>query len=159
LSFTLRGFVEINTQIAALIGLSGATTLLGTAASPTPSTATAQVSPDLRDIVTDWNSHGDLSRYQYLLLSIVGAIVMVGAFWRNLEMPAIPSQVLYLLAGSQGTYVATKAIKASKTTDADAGGGGGGAAAVSTAVPAPSTMTPAPAGTATEAGSFPLDDK
>jgi hypothetical protein len=118
LSFTLHSFVEISAQLTILMGLSGATTLLGTAASPPPAAGAAPVAPDLRDVVTDWNSHADLSRYQYLLLSLVGATIMVAAFWRNLAMPDVPAQFLYLLAGSQGTYLATKAVKTSASLNA-----------------------------------------
>jgi len=153
LSFTLHSFVEISAEIAVLIGLSGATTLLGTAASPAPAVGAAPVSPDLRDIVTGWNSHGDLSRYQYLLLSIVGATIMIAAFWRNLAMPSVPSQFLYLLAGSQGTYVATKAVKTAVLSPA-AASGATNAAALASAVPAPATAKVAPVGTATDEGSF-----
>jgi hypothetical protein len=153
-SFTLQDFAEINAQIAVLVGLSGATTLLGTAASPTTTTAsTGAVSPDMSDLVTDWNSQGDLSRYQYLLLSMVGATVMVAAFWRQLELPTIPAQFLYLVAGSQGTYVATKAVKTAKMGDADTTPAK--KADISTLpVPAPATVTLAPPATGTSIGSF-----
>jgi hypothetical protein len=117
LSFAQQGFVEIGTQLSLLLGLSGATTVLGTASSPAAAASSGErAAPDLRDVVSDWNSQGDVSRYQYLMLSIVGAIVMVAAFWRRLEMPTVPSQFLYLVAGSQGTYLATKAIKSSRST-------------------------------------------
>jgi hypothetical protein len=181
LSFTLHSFVEISAQLAVLMGLSGATTLLGTAASPPAAAGAAPVAPDLRDVVTDWNSHGDLSRYQYLLLSLVGATIMVAAFWRNLAMPDVPSQFLYLLAGSQGTYVATKAVKGAAFLNAAGSGGastvagaasappapstpnaplsGAGASTPTSPVPAPATSSPAPAGTATTAGSFQLAGK
>jgi hypothetical protein len=144
LSFTLHGFVAISAQLSLLLGLSGATTLLGAAATPPVGAGAPPVAPNLRDIVTGWDAHGDLSRYQYLLLSIVGAIVMIAAFWRQLEMPEVPAQFLYLLAGSQGTYVAAKAIKAAKageaTVTADDGAGQPGAVATA----APATMVPAP---------------
>lgn len=162
LSFTLQGFADITAEIAILIGLSGATTMLGTAASPSKAAAAPNraepVAPDLGDLVTDWNAHGDLSRYQYLLLSIVGAVVMVAAFWRGLEFPSIPSQLLYLIAGSQGTYLATKAIKTSKIAEADTAAAGS-APAPASPVPAPSTMSPAPADTAPVTGSFQLVGK
>ncbi len=116
LSFTQQGFAEINAQISLLLGLSGATTLLGTATSPSAATSSKEnEAPDLRDMVQDWNEHGDVSRYQYLLLSVVGVLVMIAAFWRRIEMPTVPSQFLYLVAGSQGTYLMTKAIKGGKT--------------------------------------------
>jgi hypothetical protein len=153
LSFTLHGFVEISAQLAVLMGLSGATTMLGTAASPAPATGAAPVAPNLRDVVTDWSSHGDLSRYQYLLLSLVGAAIMVAAFWRNLAMPDVPAHFLYLLAGSQGTYLATKAVKTAAMPPAPAGGTPNGGASAS-AVPAPAITKVAPPGTATDEGSF-----
>ncbi len=67
--------------------------------------------PKLSDLVTDWRQQGDLSRYQYLLLSIVGAITMVAAFATSFRLPAVPQQLLILLGASQATYVGTKAVK------------------------------------------------
>jgi hypothetical protein len=124
LSLVQQGFVEITAQLALLLGLSGATAILGTASSPSAVASRASVAPDLRDIVNDWNDHGDLSRYQYLLLSVVGAAVMIVAFWRKLEMPTVPPALLYLVAGSQGTYLATKTVKAMKPKQADSGSEG-----------------------------------
>jgi hypothetical protein len=161
LSFTFRRFVDIGPQLAVLLGLSGATTLLGTAASPSqPATPVAPVTADLQDLVNDWSSHPDVSRYQCLLLSLVGSIVMVAAFWRNLEMPTIPTAVIYLIAGSQGTYIATKAVKAGKTASdgrmATNLGPDGTSVPVGTPVVtgAPASATPAPVGTGGAAGSF-----
>lgn len=115
LCVSLHQFVEIDTTMAVLLGLSGATTLLGTAANP-PAAAVPQPGapvepPKLSDLVTDWRQHGDLSRYQYLLLSIVGAITMVAAFAASFRLPAVPQQFLVLLGASQATYVGTKAVK------------------------------------------------
>jgi hypothetical protein len=147
LSFTLHRFVDVTTQLAVLLGLSGATTLLGTATSPPPPPAsTNAASSELQDLVTDWSNQPDVSRYQCLLLSLVGATIMVAAFWRQLEFPQIPAAFVYLLAGSQGTYVATKAVKASKTTPE--------ASPAAVVRPAPATMTPTTASTATATGSF-----
>jgi hypothetical protein len=146
LTFTLRAYVEINMQLSLLLGLSGATTLLGTASSP-PTARGANgtaVAPDLSDMVSDWDSNGDVSRYQYLLLSIFGAVGMVASFGRQLEMPAIPTQLLYLVAGSQGTYLATKAIKAARSGAASPTQLPGlGRPASSPATAAPASMTPA----------------
>ena len=142
LSFTLHSFVEISAQLAVLMGLSGATTMLGTAASPTPAAGAAPVAPDLRDVVNDWNSHGDLSRYQYLLLSLVGATIMVATFWQTLAMPEVPSQFLYLLAASQGTYVATKAVKTAALSQPALSGATNAATPGSVVPPSPITKVP-----------------
>ncbi len=68
--------------------------------------------PDPADLVSDWRGNGDVTRYQYLLLSLVGAILLLLTVARELTLPSIPEQFLYLLAISQGTYVATKGVKA-----------------------------------------------
>jgi hypothetical protein len=161
LSLTLHRFVDVGPQLVVLLGLSGATTLLGTAASPSqPAGPGDPVTADLQDIVSDWSSHPDLSRYQCLLLSLVGSIVMIAAFWRTLEMPVIPAAFIYLIAGSQSTYVATKAVKAGKaasyggTAPNLGAGGASGPAAPPVVTPAPANATPAPVGTARAAGSF-----
>ena len=116
-SFVTRSFMPIGTQLGIIFGLSGATTLLGTAASPADHGQPADTSPTLSDLVTDWKGHGDVSRYQNLLLSAFGAIVLVVSFLSKLEFPEIPTQFLYLVATSQGTYLATKAVKQSKADD------------------------------------------
>jgi hypothetical protein len=137
----------MDTTLAVLLGLSGATTLLSTAASPpvasrpvTPTSSTPGVreqSPpapfaiamlpamkvgeiqsfDARDLVTDWQGSGDISRYQYLLLSLVGATIFTIAFLRTVRIPTIPEQFLYLIAASQATYLGTKAVKAAKVPE------------------------------------------
>lgn len=68
--------------------------------------------PDPADLVSDWRGNGDVTRYQYLLLSLVGAILLLLTVARELTLPSIPEQFLYLLAISQGTYVAAKGVKA-----------------------------------------------
>ncbi len=115
LCVSLRRFVDIDATMAVLLGLSGATTLLGTAANP-PSAAVPQPGapvepPKFSDLVTDWRQQGDLSRYQYLLLSIVGAVTIVAAFVSSFRLPAVPPQLLGLLGVSQATYMGTKAVK------------------------------------------------
>ena len=46
-----------------------------------------------------------------LLVSFVGACVLISGFLQNLEFPVLPQQLLYLVAVSQGTYLTTKAVK------------------------------------------------
>jgi hypothetical protein len=149
-SMPLHRFAPMDTTLAVLLGLSGATTLLSSAASPPvasqPVTPTPSVpgireaSPpppfataletrmpamkageiqsfDARDLVTDWQGSGDISRYQYLLLSLVGATIFTIAFLRTVRIPVIPEQFLYLLAASQATYLGTKAVKAAKVSE------------------------------------------
>jgi hypothetical protein len=72
---------------------------------------------DPRDLVSDWQGGGDVSRYQYLLLSLVGATIFTIAFLRTVRIPAIPEQFLYLIAASQATYLGTKAVKAAKASE------------------------------------------
>jgi hypothetical protein len=148
-SLPLHRFAPMDTTLAVLLGLSGATTLLSSAVSP-PTTATttgaatkaallAEAMPpppfyrvaatrlfgatsdipnlDPRDLVSDWQGGGDVSRYQYLLLSLVGATIFTIAFLRTVRIPAIPEQFLYLIAASQATYLGTKAVKAAKAPE------------------------------------------
>ena len=72
---------------------------------------------DAGDLVSDWQGGGDVSRYQYLLVSLVGATVFTIAFLRTVRIPAIPEQFLYLIAASQATYLGTKAVKAAKSPE------------------------------------------
>ena len=134
-SFVARTFLPLDAQLQILLGLSGATTLLGTAASPSDGTDMVRRAPSLSDLVKDWDDHGDVSRYQYLLLSAFGAVVLVVGFFANMEFPVLPDQFLYLIAASQGTYVATKAVKQAKSGDSEQ----------STVTHAPASVTPAPA--------------
>ena len=117
LSFCTHGFVALDSQLAILLGLSGATSMLGAAASPPQARGASQPTPELKDLVHDWDAHADVSRYQYLLLSLFGALVLIAGFLQKLEFRPIPSQFLFLIAASQGTYVGTKAIKAAKSAD------------------------------------------
>jgi len=118
LSLALTRFAPLDGTIAVLLGLAGATTLLGTAANPSKATSEAggEVEPPaLADLVTDWYEHGDLSRYQYLILSVIGAATLLAAFLKDFIIPEIPQQFLYVVGASQATYVGTKAVKTSKT--------------------------------------------
>jgi hypothetical protein len=147
-SLPLHRFAPMDTTLAVLLGLSGATTLLSTVSSPsTPAPAlptksalsigagvppppfygavaerllgTASDVPNLNagDLVSDWQGGGDVSRYQYLLVSLVGATIFTIAFLRTVRIPAIPEQFLYLIAASQATYLGTKAVKAAKSPE------------------------------------------
>jgi hypothetical protein len=118
-SLVAHGPAPMDTQLAILLGLSGATTTLGAAANPSAADESPDTDMHLSDLVQDWNSRGDLSRYQYLFLSLIGSLVLSAGFLQNLEFPAIPTPLLYLVAASQGTYVATKAIKTARQSDDD----------------------------------------
>jgi hypothetical protein len=122
MSFLTHTFAPIDGQVALLLGLSGGTTFLGSAANP-PSENGPRVTPELGDLVQDWNGNPDVSRYQYLAISAIGASTLLVGFLQNMEFPALPPQLLYLLAASQGTYIATKAVKASTSTPKDARAG------------------------------------
>jgi hypothetical protein len=117
-----RSFMSIDSQLQILLGLSGVTTFLSTAASPAPVERGTSSSAALSDLVTDWNGQGDVSRYQYLLLSLFGSIVLVVSFLQKLELPHIPTELLYLVGGSQATYVVTKAVKQAQGTMPAKGG-------------------------------------
>lgn len=138
MSVASRSFLSIDTQLQILLGLSGATTFISTAASP-PDAERTSGAPSLSDMVTDWNGHGDVSRFQYLLLSLFGAVVVVVSFLQKLELPQIPTELLWLVGGSQATYVATKAVKQAQATTASAGGSPAREALV---VSAPATLVP-----------------
>lgn len=116
---SLRKFASMDTNVALLLGLSGATGAVGTAASPaqTDRAVAAQGGiepPSLNQLVQDWNGNGDVSRYQYLLLSLLGVVAMIVSFFQEMQFPAIPKELLYVVGASQATYVGTKAVKASQ---------------------------------------------
>lgn len=140
LSIVSRSFAPIDTQLTILLGLSGVTGTLGAATSP-PLADTPIGVPRLTDVVHDWTDRGDITRYQYVLLSLVGACVLIIGFAQHLEFPHLPSQFLYLVAASQGTYLATKAVKAAQVADAGAAGARSASAAP---VPAPAVLSPGP---------------
>lgn len=65
----------------------------------------------LRDTVEDWTGNGDASRYQYLILCVVGAVTLVVTFLKSWTVPDLPEQFLYLVMTSQAAYVGVKAVK------------------------------------------------
>lgn len=67
--------------------------------------------PNLRNLVEDWDGHGDVTRYQYLLLSTLIAVGMVAGFWRTGSVPTIPDNLWQFVAASSGSYLGTKMIK------------------------------------------------
>lgn len=137
-SVPMLQFAPMDRTLAVLLGLSGATTLLGAAANPKqPVLALGMVAalplepfpsldaapraaaslaepPRLADLVEDWQGQGDFSRYQYLLLSLVGAIVMLLAFLKDLQPPRLPPEFVALVGASQATYLGTKAVKTAR---------------------------------------------
>ncbi len=119
-SLVAHGPAPMDMQLAVLLGLSGATTTLGAASNPKAADDSDDAAMHLSDLVQDWNCRGDLSRYQYLFLSLIGSLVLSVGFLQHLEFPAIPVPLLYLVAASQGTYIATKAIKTTRQGDDDA---------------------------------------
>ena len=156
ISIPLHTFPPMDTTLAVLLSLTGATTLLSAASSPkdnqgaakaqpaaapavaapapsavagTTPAAPASVAtpgvpaggmpstiPDLsaRQLVTDWQGNGDMSRYQYLLLTLLGVTIFTISFLKEFRIPTIPQQFLYLIAASQATYLGTKAVKETK---------------------------------------------
>jgi hypothetical protein len=61
--------------------------------------------------VEDPQGNTDPTRVQYLALSLVGMVTLLGHFLTTLRIPTIPETFLAVLAVSQGTYVAAKAVK------------------------------------------------
>jgi hypothetical protein len=122
LSLLRKEFVPFDETVALLLGLSGATTLLGTATSPNQEVARRAASsvarPRLRDLLRDWNGSADLSRYQYLVLTLIGSAVLARSMFHDLQVPQIPQGLLLTLGASQATYLGTKAAKASKGEEA-----------------------------------------
>lgn len=72
--------------------------------------------PSLKDVVTDWQEQGDMTRYQYFLLALLGAVVVLASFAATLQVPILPSEFLGLLGLSQLAYVGTKGIKEFKAS-------------------------------------------
>jgi len=65
----------------------------------------------LVELVEDWNGQGDLSRYQYLFLSAMGAAMLLVQFYRTWQVPEVPNDLLGLLAAGAMGYVGTKVVK------------------------------------------------
>ncbi|HEU4582579.1 MAG TPA: hypothetical protein VFS67_30190 [Polyangiaceae bacterium] len=150
LSAADRSFLSIDTQLQLLLGTSGITTFLSTAASP-PSEGATISSAALSDMVTDWDGHGDVSRYQYLVLSLLGSLVLVVSFLQKLDFPDVPAELLYLVGGSQITYIATKAVKQAKSSAPASGTSTPGPTPVTTAPSALMALAAAPEGHVVEA--------
>jgi hypothetical protein len=166
LSLVSHALAPIDTQLAILLGLSGATTTLGAASNPPAADVSPETPPRLADLVQDWDARPDLSRYQYLLLSGVASIVIVAAFLQNLQFPAIPTPLLYLVAASQGTYLATKAVKTSRQDAQTSDQGSQGLTAIISAAPsalrlgaAEISLVDAPPGEASPEGSMEVPDR
>jgi hypothetical protein len=113
-SLACHRLLPFDGTFATLFALSGVTSLVGTATSPDLSQRSSDSTADLRDLIEDWGSRADLSRYQYLFLSLGGVGILIGSFFENLEIPELPTQFVYLIAASQGTYLAVKAVKTSR---------------------------------------------
>jgi hypothetical protein len=135
-------FAPIDATLAVLLGMCGATTALGAVANPSarsqplgiislpprtpfpsmagpaPAVAPAADPPRLADLVEDWEGRGDFSRYQYLLLSIVGAVILSAGFVINLSFPTLPNEFVALIGASQATYLGTKAVKTARQDSA-----------------------------------------
>lgn len=68
--------------------------------------------PDLGDIVEDWDHHGDVTRYQYLLLSLcIAASVVIAFLVAPKDLPAISPKLWQFVAASSGAYLGTKGMK------------------------------------------------
>jgi hypothetical protein len=125
ISIPLHTFPPMDTTLVVLLSLTGATTLLSAATSPKgkPEAAKAEAAapggvatstipdPSPKQLVSDWQGNGDMSRYQYLLLTLLGATIFTISFLKEFKIPTIPQQFLYLIAASQATYLGTKAVK------------------------------------------------
>jgi hypothetical protein len=140
-------FAPIDATLAVLLGMSGATTALGAVANPAlrspplgivtlpprtpfpsmsgpaPTLASGGDPPQLADLVEDWEGRGDFSRYQYLLLAIVGAVILCAGFAINLNFPTLPNEFVALIGASQATYLGTKAVKTARQDSASAARG------------------------------------
>lgn len=62
----------------------------------------------LSDTVTNWQGEGDLSRYQYLVITIGAVALFLIQLFRMGNFPTIPEEFLYTIGISQATYVGMK---------------------------------------------------
>lgn len=107
LSVPLAEFAPMTSTLALLLGLSGITAGLSAGArNPTPPSGGARMS----QVVEGDNEQPEVSRYQYLVLSLLGSIVLTVAFLRTLAVPDIPAEFLFLVGASQGTFVLNKKV-------------------------------------------------
>jgi hypothetical protein len=114
-SVPLLAMPDIDATFAALFGLAGLTTALGTATSPERPDDPVPP-PEARQVVEDWNNTVDFSRLQYLAISLVGAAALLAVFLVTLRVPVVPQGLLALLGASQATYLGTKAVKVVKAS-------------------------------------------
>jgi len=126
LGVPLLALPPLDKSLVALFGLAGLTTTLGTAASPAAnepqsegSLVRSETTPAMRQIVEDWQNRLDFSRVQLLLMTLLGAFVVLAAFLGTLRVPSIPDGWLAVLGASQVAYLGTKAVKQVKVNPAD----------------------------------------
>ena len=125
LSIPVRALAPVNDTMVLLLGLGGATAILGAAATPKAGAATnASTTATLSDLVEDWSQNGDLSRYQVMVLTLFVAAGALLAFFNTLSTPTIPAPLLGLISASQATYLGTKAVKTTRMNAATAAAGG-----------------------------------
>lgn len=114
----LQSFVAVAPTLLALQsrGTTAATVMApeaGASSSGEKSAVSALVwpRPNAVDLVTDSTGHGDFSRYQYLLLCLLGAGLSLVHGIGTGTMPDLPNEFLYLIGASQTAYLGTAAIK------------------------------------------------
>lgn len=82
------------------------------AVDPAVASSSQILPPRLRDAIEDFDGHGDVTRYQYLLLSFFLATSLVVLFWHGGgELPVINENLWPFVAASSGSYLGTKFVK------------------------------------------------
>jgi len=117
LSVPLLEIPRIEGTLAVLFGLAGLTRVVGGAANP-PIKDEKPVEPELGQLITGWDEGVDVTRVQYLAISVVGAIVLLAAFASDMRAPPIPEGFLALIGASQAAYLGSKAVSTAVTARA-----------------------------------------
>lgn len=104
-------FASLQKQLSEGVNQAAARAVEMKAVLAAPSDMVYVARPQPRDLVEDFQGFGDVSRYQYLLLCLGGALTFLVSFLQTWQIPNLPSQMLALVAGSQATYLVVKGIK------------------------------------------------
>lgn len=66
----------------------------------------------LTSLIEDWRGQGDITRYQFLFLTLCGSVVLLASYIIKDEIPTeVPNGLLTLLGASAAGFVGTKMVK------------------------------------------------
>lgn len=71
----------------------------------------------LLDLVEDWRGQGDISRYQFLFLTVLGSTLLLFQFLHTQRAPEVSLDLLYLMGASASGYLGVKGVKTIRKED------------------------------------------